>query len=110
MAGFDPDDGLFLDVRAVFAIVRAADPGAGGVFAVLVVHRARQDENFFTAEMLMLLVARPGRPFVQRDHLGFVVIQRHDPDIVFARQPGAIGGVDAQADIVGLVELVELDQ
>ena len=89
MAGFDPDQRFFLDVRTMFAVVRIAYPGAGRVFSVLVADSSGKHEHFLAAEMRVHFVTRARRPFIERHHFGLVVIKRHHADTELARQPVA---------------------
>ena len=50
------------------AHVRAADPGAGGIGAVLVAEDAREDEDFLPADMGVGIEPGIGRPAGRRPH------------------------------------------
>ena len=84
--------------------MRTAHPGAGRIAAILVAECTRNDENFFTAVVLVCTQARVRRPLQQCHRFIVEIVQRHNLNFTLGFQPCICSGVDAQSFAIAGVD------
>ena len=79
MPNLDVDQcALVLGVGRMLALVRAANPRAGGILAVFIEKSAFDNKDFLATEVRVCIELRVRRPFDECDLLGFILMQAHD--------------------------------
>src|SRR5579883_743312 len=111
MAELCVEERAFGFLRRVAGADRGADPGAGGVAAMLVGIGAFEDENLLAAAMVMQRIGFSGVPAKKVDALGAMLVQQHLViGIGLARCPCRLARVEDDAPRVVGSELPQLDE